>query len=276
MDSFKIEDFTDKIAVVTGGASGIGLGIARALADAGAHIVVADIDEDAAQKAAEGLRGRGVRSIAIRTDVRDDASVTALFEATQSEFGGIDLLFNNAGVYLGGEMKDCTQDDWRFVLDVNLEGVFRVGQKIAAFLREQGRGGYVVNTASIGGFLSHGGGVAYAVSKYGVVAYSEAMRIDLEPDGIGVSTLCPGPIDTNLPASDRLRASTEKTGGMSETLAPLIRGGMQPDDIGPIVLSGIRRNLPYIFTHDDMREGFQARFDSVMDCIDRIGEPTTE
>jgi NAD(P)-dependent dehydrogenase (short-subunit alcohol dehydrogenase family) len=271
MDSFK-----DKIAVVTGGASGIGQGIARALAGAGAHIVVADIDEDAANKAAEDLRGRGARSLAVRTDVRNDDSVAALFDAAQSEFGGIDLLFNNAGVYLGSAMKDCTEDDWRFVLDVNLDGVFRVGQKIAAFLREQGRGGYVVNTASIGGFLSHGGGVAYAVSKYGVVAYSEAMRVDLEPDGIGVSTLCPGPIDTNLPASDRLRASTEKTGGMSETLAPLIRGGMQPDDIGPIVLSGIRRNLPYIFTHDDMREGFQARFDSVMDCIDRIGEPTTE
>jgi len=279
MDSFRIDDFTDKIAVVTGGASGIGLGIARALADAGAHVVVADIDEDAAKKAAEDLRGRGVRSIAVRMDVRNDASVTALFDAAQSEFGGIDLLFNNAGVYLGGEMKDCTEDDWRFVLDVNLDGVFRVGQKIAAFLRDQnlreeGRGGYIVNTASIGGFLSHGGGLAYAVSKYGVVAYSEAMRADLEPDGIGVSTLCPGPIDTNLPASDRLRSDSEKTGGISEALSPFIRGGMKPDDIGPIVLSGIRRNLPYIFTHDDMRDSFQARFDSVLDCIDRIGEPS--
>jgi len=279
MDSFRIDDFTDKIAVVTGGASGIGLGIARALADAGAHVVVADIDEDAAKKAAEDLRGRGVRSIAVRMDVRNDASVTALFDAAQSEFGGIDLLFNNAGVYLGGEMKDCTEDDWRFVLDVNLDGVFRVGQKIAAFLRDQnlreeGRGGYIGNTASIGGFLSHGGGLAYAVSKYGVVAYSEAMRADLEPDGIGVSTLCPGPIDTNLPASDRLRSDSEKTGGISEALSPFIRGGMKPDDIGPIVLSGIRRNLPYIFTHDDMRDSFQARFDSVLDCIDRIGEPS--
>ncbi|MBJ20948.1 MAG: SDR family NAD(P)-dependent oxidoreductase [bacterium] len=273
-----MDNFTDKIAVVTGGASGIGQGIARALAAAGAHIVVADIDGDAANKSAEDLRGRGVRSIALRTDVRDDASVAALFDATQNEFGGIDLLFNNAGVYLGGEMKDCTEDDWRFVLDVNLDGVFRVGQRAAAFLREQnlreaGRGGHIVNTASIGGFLSHGSGLAYAVSKYGVVAYSEAMREDLEADGIGVSTLCPGPIDTNLPASDRLRTGSEKTGGMSEALSPFIRGGMKPDDVGPIVLSGIRRNLPYIFTHDDMRDVFQARFDSVMDCIDRIGEP---
>jgi NAD(P)-dependent dehydrogenase (short-subunit alcohol dehydrogenase family) len=269
----KMKDFKNKIAVVTGGASGIGLGIGRALAAEGAHLVVGDIDEGNAAKAAEDLRGRGARAIAVRTDVRDDASVEGLFDAAKSEFGGIDLVFNNAGVYLGGEMKDCTADDWRFVLDVNLDGVFRVGQKTAAFLRDQGRGGYVVNTASIGGFMSHGGGLAYAVSKFGVVAYSEAMRADLEADGIGVSTLCPGPIDTNLPASDRLRGGAEKTGGLSEALSPFIRGGMAPDDIGPIVLSGIRRNLPYIFTHDDMREIFKARFDSVLDCIDRIGEP---
>jgi len=268
-----VDNFKDKIALVTGGASGIGLGIGRALADAGAHVVVADIDEDAAKKSADDLRGRGVRSLALRTDVRDDASVEALFAGAQSEFGGIDLIFNNAGVYLGGEMRDCTEDDWRFVLDVNLDGVFRVGQKTAAFLREQGRGGYVVNTASIGGFLSHGGGLAYAVSKYGVVAYSEAMRVDLEGDGVGVSTLCPGPIDTNLPASDRLRSAGEKSGGVSEALNPFIRGGMKPDEVGPIVLSGIRRDLPYIFTHDDMRESFKQRFDTVLECIDRIGEP---
>jgi NAD(P)-dependent dehydrogenase (short-subunit alcohol dehydrogenase family) len=268
-----MQDVKDKIAVITGGASGIGQGIARALANEGAHIVVGDIDPDNANKTAEDLRGLGVRSLAVRTDVRDPASVNSLFEAAQSEFGGVDLVFNNAGVYLGGEMKDCTLDDWKFVLDVNLDGVFHVGQKAAAVLRDQGRGGVVVNTASIGGFMSHGGGLAYAVSKYGVVAYSEAMRVDLEPDGIQVSTLCPGPIDTNLPASDRLRDSTESTGGMSEALSPFIRGGMAPNDVGPIVLSGIRRNLPYIFTHDDMRELFKARFDSVLDCIDRIGEP---
>ena len=273
-----MENFKDRVAVITGGASGIGQGIARALAAEGAHVVIADIDAEAAEKAALELRGRGVRSLAIQTDVRDDASVDALFAAAVQEFGMVDLVFNNAGVYLGGEMKDCTEDDWRFVLDVNLDGVFRVGQRAAALLRQQnlhepGRGGVVVNTASIGGFLSHGGGLAYAVSKYGVVAYSEAMRADLESEGIAASTLCPGPIDTNLPASDRLRRGGEKSGGLSEALSPFIRGGMAPDEVGPIVLSGIRRNLPYIFTHDDMREAFKARFDTVLDCIDRIGEP---
>ena len=164
------------------------------------------------------------------------------------------------------------------MLDVNLDGMFRVGQRASTLLREQqastpGRGGHIVNTASIGGFLSHGSAVAYAVSKFGVVAYSESMRSDLEPEGIGVSTLCPGPIATNLAASDRFRNAGDRSGGLSEQLSPLIRGGVAPDDVGPIVLSGIRRNLPYIFTHDDMREVFAARFQSVLDCIDRIGEP---
>ena len=269
-----MQEFMDKVAIVTGGASGIGQGIARALAGEGAHLVIADIDPDNAEVAAKDLAERGARSLAVRTDVRDPAAVEALFDAASAEFGGVDLVFNNAGVYLGGDMRDCTFDDWKFVLDVNVDGVFHIGQKAAAFLRAQGRGGYVVNTASVGGHMSHPGGLAYAVSKFGVVAYSESMRTDLEPDGIGVSTLCPGPIETNLPASDRLRATGGQSGGMSEALSPFIRGGMAPDDVGPIVLSGIRRELPYIFTHDDMRDIFKARFDSILECIDRIGEPT--
>jgi len=268
-----MQDFRNKVAVITGGGSGIGLGIARALAREGARLVIADLDAGAAKRAADELAGAGARAIAVPTDVRRTESVEALLETTTRELAGVDLLFNNAGVYLGGEMRRATEDDWRFVMDVNLDGVFRVGQVFARRLLEQGRGGYVVNTASVGGFLSFGAGVAYTASKYGVVAYSEAMRVDLEPAGIGVSTLCPGPIDTNLPASDRIRGATERAGGFSEALAPLTRGGMKPDDVGPIVLAGIRNRLPYIFTHDDLRDVFAQRFATVMDCFDRIGAP---
>lgn len=267
-----MKDFRDKVAVVTGGGSGIGLGIARALAHEGARVVVADLDEGAAKRAAEELRGAGVQSLAFATDVRRSESVDALAATVKREMGGVDLLFNNAGVYLGGPMRRATEDDWRFVLDVNLDGVFRVGQTFTKLMLEQGRGGYIVNTASVGGFLSFGEGVAYTVSKYGVVAYSEALRVDLEPAGIGVSTLCPGPIDTNLPTSDRIRGATERAGGFSEALAPLTCGGMKPDEIGPIVLAGIRNQLPYIFTHDDFREPIAKRFESVLACFDRIGE----
>lgn len=268
-----MKDFKDKVAVITGGGSGIGFGIARALAKEGAHVVIADLDEGAAQRAAETLRASGVRSVAVATDVRSTTSVEALAARVTRELGGVDLLFNNAGVYLGGEMRRATEDDWRFVMDVNLDGVFRVGQIFTKILLEQGRGGYVVNTASVGGFLSFGGGVAYTASKYGVVAYSEALRADLAAEGIGVSTLCPGPIDTNLPASDRIRDASERIGGFSEALAPMTRGGMKPEEVGSIVLAGIRNELPYIFTHDDLREAFARRFETVMACFDRSSAP---
>ena len=166
-------------------------------------------------------------------------------------------------------LRDTTEDDWRFVLSVNLDGAFRVGQCFAKLLREQNRGGHIVNTASIGGFLSHSGAVAYAASKFGVVAYSEALRADLEPDGIGVSTLCPGPIRTNLAGSDRLREPGEQAGGKSQALWEFIREGMQPEEVGEIVVSGIRDNAAYIYTHD-WSEAFADRFQLVLKDFERL------
>ncbi len=264
-----MESFEDKVGVVTGGGSGIGRGICLALAEAGAHVVVADIDADNAAKVAEEVSGKGPRGLAVTTDVTRADSVEALASACLKEMGGVDVVCNNAGVYLGGDMADTTEDDWRFVLSVNLDGVFRVGQRFTKILREQSRGGHVVNTASIGGFLSYGGAVAYAASKFGVVAYSEALRAELEPHGIGVSTLCPGPIRTNLANSDRLRAPGEEAGGKSQALWEHIREGMEPEEIGPIVLDGIRDNAAYIFTHD-WSEVFADRFQKVLKDFERL------
>ena len=176
--------------------------------------------------------------------------------------------FKQAG-RASNKMADTTEDDWRFVLSVNLDGVFRVGQAFSKILREQGRGGHIVNTASIGGFMSHGAAVAYAASKFGVVAYSEALRQDLAPHGIGVSTLCPGPIRTSLAGSDRLREPGEQKGGKSQALWEFIREGMEPEEIGPIVLAGIRDNAAYIYTHD-FSDAFSERFQRVLKDFDRV------
>ena len=264
-----MDDFKDKVAVVTGGGSGIGRGICHALAEAGANVVVADIDEESAGKVSEEIGGKGVRGVAVATDVTRTESVTALASTTLKEMGGVDVVCNNAGVYLGGEMADTTEDDWRFVLSVNLDGVFRVGQAFSKILREQGRGGHIVNTASIGGFMSHGAAVAYAASKFGVVAYSAALRQDLAPHGIGVSTLCPGPIRTSLAGSDRLREPGEQKGGKSQALWEFIREGMEAEEIGPIVLAGIRDNAAYIYTHD-FSDAFSERFQRVLKDFDRV------
>jgi NAD(P)-dependent dehydrogenase (short-subunit alcohol dehydrogenase family) len=264
-----IEDFRGKVAVVTGGASGIGRGMARAFAAEGADVVVADIDAAAADATAKELGSTGVRALAVPLDVRDRASVDALVATVQREMGGVDLVANNAGVFLRGDMADATEDDWRFVQSINLDGMFYVGQVFARILREQGRGGHVVNTASVGGFLSSRECVAYCVSKFGVVAYTEALRAELAPIGIGVSALCPGPIDTNLPASDKLRPDGDRRGAVSSGLEELVAGGMQPDEVGPIVVAGVRRNAPYIFTHD-YRQVFRQRFDAVLAEFDHV------
>jgi NAD(P)-dependent dehydrogenase (short-subunit alcohol dehydrogenase family) len=264
-----MDQFADKVAVVTGGASGIGRSICQSLADAGAHVVVADIDAEGAAKLADELAAKGVRSAAVATDVAKSESVNALASAVVEQMGGVDIVCNNAGVYLGGDMADTTEDDWRFVLSINLDGVFRVGQAFSKILREQGRGGHIVNTASVGGFVSHNGAVAYAAAKYGVVAYSEALRADLEPLGIGVSTLCPGPIRTNLPGSDSLRGADEQAGGKSQALWQFIREGMEPEEVGPIVLAGIRDNAAYIYTHD-FSELFADRFQRVLKDFERV------
>jgi NAD(P)-dependent dehydrogenase (short-subunit alcohol dehydrogenase family) len=166
-------------------------------------------------------------------------------------------------------MAEATEDDWRFVQSINLDGMFRVGQVFAEILRERRRGGHIVNTASVGGFLSSRECVAYTVSKFGVVAYSEALRADLAPLDIGVSTLCPGPIDTNLPTSDKLRPDADQRGGVSSGLEDLVVGGMKPDEVGPIVVAGVLRNAPYIFTHD-YRQVFRQRFDAVLAEFDHV------
>jgi len=159
-----MQSFEGRVGVVTGGGSGIGRGICLALAEAGASVVVADIDGDSATQVVEQVAAKGARGIAVTTDVTQTDSVAALAETSVRELGGVDIVCNNAGVYLGGDMADTTEDDWRFVLSVNLDGVFRVGQCCSKLLREQARGGHSGNTASIGGFLSHGGAVAYAAS----------------------------------------------------------------------------------------------------------------
>jgi NAD(P)-dependent dehydrogenase (short-subunit alcohol dehydrogenase family) len=264
-----MDDFRGKVAVVTGGASGIGRGIARALAGAGAHVVVADVDGDAAEKLAEELRGKDVRALAVVTDVRERDSVENLASLIVREHGGVDIVCNNAGVYLASDMADVSEDDWRFVMSINLDGMFRVGQIFANLMREQGRGGHIINTASVGGLMSAPFAVAYAVSKYGVVAYSEALREELAPLGIGVSTLCPGPIVTNLPSSDKLRPGGEQGSGKSQPLWDYIKEGLQPDEVGPIVLDGIRANAPYIFTHD-YSEPIGARFAQIMAGFERF------
>lgn len=258
-----------RTAVVTGGASGIGSGLCRSFAAAGLGVVVADIDAAGAAALAEELRGSGARALAVSVDVAQPESVEQLAERSFCEMGGVHILCNNAGVIVGGTLEEATGDDWRWLLSVNLGGVINGCRAFVPRLRRQGEGGHIVNTASVGGFLSAPGLGVYCTTKFAVVGFSDALRLELAPDGIGVSVLCPGNVRTDLLEAARNRpARWSRSGGRADVLRPAIDAGVDPVEVGEPVLRAIRSNTPYIFTHKDYRGPFERRFRAVLDAFE--------
>jgi len=262
-----MNELKGRVAVVTGGGSGIGSGMCRAFAGDGVRVVVSDVDVEAAERVATSIRDAGGAAIAVAADVARRADVEALAERTLREFGGVDIICNNAGVLAGGPMLGSTDDDWQWLLSVNLMGVVHGSQVFAPILVERGAG-HIVNTASVGGFLSFPNLATYCTSKFAVVGFSEALYMELVPKGVGVSILCPGKVHSNLAAADRLRpAHFEQVGSTSQEIGDLSEG-MDPLEVGRHVLRGIREDAPYIFTHADFRALFEARFHTVLAAFD--------
>jgi NAD(P)-dependent dehydrogenase (short-subunit alcohol dehydrogenase family) len=266
-----MRELRDKIAVVTGGANGIGSGICHALAQEGSQIVVADLDGQAAEALASELRRQGARALGLSVDVADLDSVQALADAVVAECGGVDIVCNNAGVFIGGSIRELTPDDWRWVMSVNVDGVFHGCKVFAPLLLARGAG-HIVNTASVGGFLANPEAAVYATSKFAVVAFSEALRGDLAPKGVGVSILCPGAVRTRLAKSDAHRpVALGDAGNHSDILWDHIKDGIEPEQVGEIVVRGIKADVPYIFTHpDEWKPAFEERFASVLACFGKV------
>ena len=216
-----MEQLEDKVAVVTGGGSGIGRAVATHLAGAGMQVVVADIEQDALDATVAELVAGGHRAIGVRADVSDGASVEALAETTVAEFGAVHVVHNNAGVGVGGPVWTHTERDWQWVLGVNLWGVIHGIRSFVPRMLDQGGPAHVVNTASMAGLISVPYLGAYNVSKHGVVTLSETLHRDLGLAGsdIGVSVLCPGLVMTNIFESQRNRpdelADDDGPGGLS-------------------------------------------------------------
>ena len=201
-----MQDFAGKVAVVTGGASGIGLGMATRFAAEGMRLVLADIEEGALEAAAQGLRASGAEVLAVQTDAGDAASMDNLGARTLDHYGAVHIVCNNAGVGTHGRMWELSVNDWEFVLRVNLWGVIHGVRVFAPHLIEQDEG-HIVNTASMAGLVSVAGAGPYNVSKHGAVTLSETLSAELRDAGsnVGVSVLCPGLVATNLGASERNR-----------------------------------------------------------------------
>ncbi len=263
-----MKDFADKVAFVTGGASGIGLGIVKALIGAGAKVVLADLRQDHLDEALAHFRGRGLaeRVHGIRLDVTDRAAMAGAAAETEKRFGKVHVLVNNAGVGIEGPLRHATYDDWDFGLGVNLGGVVNGIQTFVPRIRAHGEGGHVVNTASLAGLVWMPSFMTvYTTSKAAVITLSECIRDDLAPDHIGVSVLCPGPVKSNIHQAGRNRPEKFRgSSGFAEAEAQLARRTvsplwMEPEAVGERVLRAIRNDELYIITHGEWRDAFDQR-----------------
>jgi NAD(P)-dependent dehydrogenase (short-subunit alcohol dehydrogenase family) len=269
-------DFSGKTAFVTGAANGIGLGICRALARNGVNIVLADIEKAQLEIARRELAAFNIRTRAMEVDVSDAAAFERAADEAEAEFGNIHLLFNNAGVSLGAmPLWEVTPAQWEWIFGVNVQGVINGIRTLVPRMRKHGETGHVINTASIGGLqvnrkLRNG---SYAMTKYAIVALSEALALDLEGSAIGASVLCPALVATTLHASSRRRPA--RLGGPYErrgadAAQAWQSAGMSPDDVGMRVLDAVARSEFFIFTHEEPRTWIEQRHARILAGFDSI------
>lgn len=241
-------DVNDRVAVITGGASGIGLGTARALARRGCHVVLADVNDRRLAGARAEIAALGRRVLSVRCDVASDDDVERLARTALTELGRVDILFNNAGVVVRGALEQIPIADWRWQLEVNVLGVARGIRAFLPHMLERGSG-YVVNTGSVAGLLAlTGEGAPYIASKFAVIGLTEALALYARPLGIGVSILCPGSVDTNLGETGRTIGMTPERALAETAIAATVQGNrlMRPDEVGEIVAEAIREERFFV------------------------------
>jgi len=262
-----VRDVEGKVAFITGGASGVGLGMARAFVAAGMRVAIADIRDDHLEAATNELGGA---AHSIRLDVTDRAAFARAADETERALGPVHVLCNNAGINLFNDLADATYQDWDWVLGVNLGGVVNGVVTFVPRIKAHGEGGHVVNTASMAAFVAGPGAGIYTTAKFAVHGLSDALRWSLLPHGIGVSMVCPGLVKSKIYESDLIRPpelSTDTTPADADfmrILPGLHEAGMEPDEIGEKVLRAIRQNDFYVFTHPDHRDELREIFDETI------------
>jgi NAD(P)-dependent dehydrogenase (short-subunit alcohol dehydrogenase family) len=270
-----MRDLEGKVAFITGGANGLGLAMAKSFASAGMKIVLADIEQDALDKAIASFGETNANVHGIIVDVTDRAAMAAAADEAENVFGPVHVVCNNAGVAAGGTMDTISYEDWDWVLGVNIGGVVNGIQTFIDRMKKHGEGGHFVNTASLAGFIAGAGG-PYATSKFAVVGMSEVLRNDLEPHNIGVSVLCPAFVKTRIHEADRNRPdefhnpdAAEITDEERAVSGAMVNSGIEPEIIGECVLEGVRNNELYLFPHPEMAEVVKIRFDQVLASMDQ-------
>ena len=265
-----MDDVKNKVAFVTGGASGIGLGIARSLANAGMKVVIADLRQDHIDEALACFTDRKAVH-GMRVDVTDRQAMARAADESERVFGKVHVLCNNAGVGIAGPLKLATYDDWDWILAVNLGGVINGVQTFLPRMLAHGEGGHIVSTASMAAMLPCANAGLYTTTKFAVVGLSESLRTELGDENIGVSVLCPGPTQSNIADCGKNRPQHLGNTGYAETdnrrQGHDISIFMDPMKVGNRVLEGILRNQLYIFTHPEFRDGIRARCEAIMAAV---------
>jgi NAD(P)-dependent dehydrogenase (short-subunit alcohol dehydrogenase family) len=268
-----MQQLAGKVAFITGGGSGIGLGLAQVFSAAGMKVVIADVREDHLEQALALLKASGASAHGIRLDVSDRVAFGRAAEETLQLHGKVHLLCNNAGVSIFGPMEAATYDDWDWIMGVNVAGVINGVQSFVPHLRAHGEGGHIVNTASMAGLLVGPGMGLYSASKFAVVGLTQSLRLDLAPHGIGVSVLCPGFVRSNIHEAVLSRpkhlAQTGYPVGAEDMkrLDQLLAVGMTPLDVAKAVRRGVEHNDLWIFPHAEFAAELRAEFEAILAAL---------
>lgn len=262
--------FNGRTAFITGGGSGIGLGMAKAFAREGATVAIADVRADHLDEAVRSAAAEGLSLHPFALDVTDREAFARVADAVEAALGPVTFLALNAGIGVIGHIKDATYADWDWLLGVNLGGVINGVRTFVPRLRAHGLGGHVMATASMGGLIVASSGGVYSAAKFGVVAMMQCLREDLAGEGIGVSVLCPAAVNTNIHQHYGMRPAAFSGGGYSQTpeeaegLKQMLSRGATPDEVGRMVVDGIMADQPYIFTTGALAPVVAQRRDALL------------
>jgi len=268
-----MRELNGKTAFITGGANGVGFGMAQAFLGAGLNVVIADIRGDDLESALKKLRigGDNVRGIVV--DVTDRDAMARAADQTEKLFGKVHLLCNNAGINVFGPVEEASYDDWDWIMDVNLNSVFNGIKSFLPKIRAHGEGGHIVNTASMASIVSGPGAGIYTAAKFAVRGLSECLWYTLVPQGIGVSVVCPGLVNSNIHHSEELRPASKSATGYAPNpefaarLAEVQKRGMAPLEIGQRILRGVQNEELYIMTHSEHRDEVVRDFAEIVDAF---------
>jgi NAD(P)-dependent dehydrogenase (short-subunit alcohol dehydrogenase family) len=268
-----MDDFAGKVAFITGGGSGAGFGQAKVFSKAGCKVAIADIRQDHLDQATAELRKRGATVHPIKLDITDRAAYARAADEVERALGPVQLLFNTAGVSIFGPLEKATYDDYDWMMGVNFGGVVNGMQTFVPRMIAHGKGGHIVNTASLGAFFAASVAGIYSASKFAVHGISMAMRDALAKYNIGVSCLCPANIKTNIAESIKTRPAKFAKSGFQvdddeiKALHEIYSQGMEPEELAGHVLEAVKKNQFYIIPYPESRAGLEAGFKAVLDAL---------